>query len=111
MTSMGLSDESSLWPMSGEKVVQVTPLSVPDARERMAPERVAQSEAVTLLLERAGEAGRALELTDDNQAAVVELTRRLDGIPLAIELAAVRLRSLGLEQVVEGLNDPEGMPA
>jgi predicted ATPase len=65
----------------------------------MAPERVAQSEAVTLLLERAGEAGRALELTHDNRAAVVELTRRLDGIPLAIELAAVRLRSLGQRAV------------
>ena len=155
MTSMGLRDESSVWPVSrlidyvvtkrlllildncehlldacailadvllreardlrilatsrqplgiaGEKVVQVAPLSVPDATERLAPERIAQSEAVMLLLERAGEAGRAFELTSDNQAAVVELTRRLDGIPLAIELAAVRLRSLGLAQVVERL--------
>ena len=161
MTSMGLRDESSVWPVSrlidyvvtkrlllildncehlldacailadvllreardlrilatsrqplgiaGEKVVQVAPLSVPDATERLAPERIAQSEAVMLLLERAGEAGRAFELTSDNQAAVVELTRRLDGIPLAIELAAVRLRSLGLAQVVERLNDRFGL--
>jgi predicted ATPase/DNA-binding CsgD family transcriptional regulator len=157
MTSVGLRDESSRWPMSrlidhvaakrlllvldncehlldacavladtllrearglrilatsrqplgvaGERVVQVAPLSVPDAHRRMAPERLAQSEAVALLIERAGEAGLSLELTPDNQAAVVELTRRLDGIPLAIELAAVRLRSLGLEQLVERLND------
>jgi predicted ATPase/DNA-binding CsgD family transcriptional regulator len=95
--------------VAGEKVVQVAPLSVPDADDRVALERIAQSEAVTLLLERAGEAGRAFELTHDNHAAVVELTRRLDGIPLAIELAAVRLRSLGLEQVVERLNDRFGL--
>ena len=44
-------------------------------------------------------------MTPDNQAAVVELARRLDGIPLAIELAAVRLRMLGLDQLVERLND------
>ena len=58
-----------------------------------------------LLVERAREAGAAFEVTPDNQAAVIELARRLDGIPLAIELAAVRLRTLGLDQLVERLND------
>ena len=58
-----------------------------------------------MLVERAREAGAAFEVTADNQAAVVELARRLDGIPLAIELAAVRLRTLGLDQLVERLND------
>ena len=58
-----------------------------------------------MLIERAREAGAAFEVTPDNQAAVVELARRLDGIPLAIELAAVRLRMLGLDQLVERLND------
>jgi predicted ATPase/DNA-binding CsgD family transcriptional regulator len=91
--------------IAGERVVQVAPLSVPDAAGAMAPGTIAQSEAVALLLERASEAGAALELSDDNQVVVVELTRHLDGIPLAIELAAVRLRTLGLEQVVERLND------
>lgn len=91
--------------IAGERVVQVAPLSVPDASGAIVPGTIAQSEAVALLLERAGEAGVALELSDDNQRAVVELTRHLDGIPLAIELAAVRLRTLGLEQVVERLND------
>ena len=90
--------------IAGETVVQVGPLSVPDDEGQLA-DRVAQSEAVALLVERAREAGAAFEVTPDNRAAVVELARRLDGIPLAIELAAVRLRTLGLDQVVERLND------
>jgi predicted ATPase/DNA-binding CsgD family transcriptional regulator len=157
MTSFGLRDESSRWPMSrlidhvagrrllllldncehlldacavmvetllgeardlrilatsrqplgipGERVIQVPPLSVPDSNGSVGTERIAESEAVALLLERATDAGVALELTRDNQTAVGELARRLDGMPLAIELAAVRLRSLGLEQLVERLND------
>ncbi len=91
--------------VAGETVVQVGPLSVPEADGRMALDRIAQSEAVALLVERAREAGAAFEVTPDNRAAVVELARRLDGIPLAIELAAVRLRTLGLDQLVERLND------
>lgn len=91
--------------VAGETVVQVGPLSVPGADARMAPDRIAQSEAVALLVERSREAGAAFEVTPDTQAAVVELARRLDGIPLAIELAAVRLRTLGLDQLVERLND------
>lgn len=91
--------------VAGETVVQVGPLSVPDADGRMTPDRIVQSEAVALLVERAREAGAAFEVTTDNRAAVVELARRLDGIPLAIELASVRLRTLGLDQLVERLND------
>ena len=91
--------------VAGETVVQVGPLSVPDADDRTAPDRIAQSEAVALLVERAREAGAAFDVTPDNQATVAELARRLDGIPLAIELAAVRLRTLGLDQLVERLND------
>lgn len=91
--------------VNGETVVQVGPLSVPDPDGRTAPDRIAQSEAVALLVERAREAGAPFEVTQDNQAVVVELARRLDGIPLAIELASVRLRTLGLEQLVERLND------
>ena len=91
--------------VAGETVVQVGPLSVPAADGRMTLDRVAQSEAVALLVERAREAGAGFEVTTHNQAAVVELARRLDGIPLAIELASVRLRTLGLDQLVERLND------
>jgi predicted ATPase/DNA-binding CsgD family transcriptional regulator len=91
--------------VAGETVIQVGPLSVPDAGGRLTPDRIAQSEAVALLVGRATEAGVAFEVTADNQAAVVELARRLDGIPLAIELASVRLRTLGLDQLIARLND------
>src|SRR3954471_14550209 len=88
--------------VAGETVIQVGPLSMPEGTGQPA---AAQSEAIALLLGRAHEAGAAFELTAENAAAVAELVRRLDGIPLAIELAAVRLRTLGLDQVVERLND------
>src|SRR5688572_30683246 len=88
--------------VAGETVIQVGPLSLPDDDGGPA---LAQSEAVALLVRRAREAGAAFELTPQNSPAVVELVRRLDGIPLAIELASVRLRTLGLDQIVERLND------
>src|SRR5207245_5586404 len=62
-------------------------------------------EAVMLLTERAAAASGTFELTDSNQAAVVHLCRRLDGLPLAIELAAVRTRVLTAEQILERLTD------
>lgn len=91
--------------VAGERVVHIDPLSLPQSDGPIVPERAAQSEAVALLMERASAAGAELTLTEHNAADVVELARRLDGIPLAIELAAVRLRSLGLEQLVARLSD------
>ena len=91
--------------VAGETVVKVGPLQVPDEAGDVATERVAQIEAVALLLERARESGAPFEITSQNQASVVELVRRLDGIPLAIELACVRLRTLGIDQLLERLND------
>ena len=53
-----------------------------------------QSEAVQLFVERAAAAQPGFELSDANAAAVAQIVRRLDGIPLAIELAAARLKVL-----------------
>jgi predicted ATPase/DNA-binding CsgD family transcriptional regulator len=90
--------------VAGETVIQIGPLSLPEDHGQSL-DRIAQWEAIALLVERAREAGAGFEVTEGNRAAVVELARRLDGIPLAIELASVRLRTLGLDQLVERLND------
>jgi len=91
--------------IAGEQVVPIDPLTLPELDGADVPARAVKSEAVALLLERASAAGADLTVTEANVADVVELARRLDGIPLAIELAAARLRTLGLHQLVERLND------
>jgi predicted ATPase/DNA-binding CsgD family transcriptional regulator len=68
-----------------------------------------QNETVTLFTERAAAASGDFELTAASQALVVELCRRLDGLPLAIELAAVRTRVLTVEQILDRLTDRFGL--
>ncbi len=89
---------------SGEHVMPVPPLELPAARAGRLDE-VRHTEAVMLFLERAEAARGTFELTADNQAVVADLCRRLDGLPLAIELAAVRTRVLSVEQILERLDD------
>jgi predicted ATPase/DNA-binding CsgD family transcriptional regulator len=89
----------------GERVLQIDPLGLPDSEGPMDIGRVGQVEAIALLIERANAAGADLTLTEATLPDVVAIARRLDGIPLAIELAAVRLRGLGLQQLVERLHD------
>lgn len=87
----------------GETLCPVRPLEVPEAGAS-ATEAVATA-AVRLLAERAAAVRPGFAVTDENVAAVVEICRRLDGLPLAIELAAARLRSLTAEQLAERLDD------
>jgi predicted ATPase/DNA-binding CsgD family transcriptional regulator len=93
----------------GEHVVPVPPLELPapDAAEPLA--RLRQNETVLLFTQRAAAASGTFELTASNQAAVVDLCRRLDGLPLAIELAAVRTRVLAVEQIRDRLTDRFGL--
>ena len=95
--------------VAGEHVLPVPPLELPspDAAEPVAQLR--QNEAVMLFTERAAAASGHFELTAANQAAVTGLCRRLDGLPLAIELAAVRTRALGPEQILDRLTDRFGL--
>ena len=95
--------------LAGEHVVPVTPLQVPDEHETEPLAQLRQNEAVALFTERAAAASGAFVLSASNQAAVVGLCRRLDGLPLAIELAAVRTRVLDVEQVLERLRDRFGL--
>jgi DNA-binding CsgD family transcriptional regulator len=90
-------------------VVPVPPLDlpVPDGAEPL--DRLRQNETVRLFTERAAAASGAFELTAANQAAVVDLCRRLDGLPLALELAAVRTRVLTVAQIAGRLGDRFGL--
>ncbi|GAA3434902.1 ATP-binding protein [Kutzneria kofuensis] len=89
--------------VQGEQLLLVPPLSLPDSDRVPLPDELDQYEAITLLSQRAGAGGRRFILTPDTIPLAVRLCRRLDGIPLAIELAAVRLRTLSIEQLVAGL--------
>jgi predicted ATPase/DNA-binding CsgD family transcriptional regulator len=93
----------------GEHVVPVPPLDlpVPDSAEPL--DRLRQNETVRLFTERAAAASGSFELTAANQAAVVDLCRRLDGLPLALELAAVRTRVLTVAQIAGRLGDRFGL--
>jgi predicted ATPase/DNA-binding CsgD family transcriptional regulator len=94
---------------SGEQVVPVAPLELPSAHAAEALAQLRQNEAVMLFTERAAAASGRFTLSASNQAAVVNLCRRLDGLPLAIELAAVRTRVLSPEQILERLSDRFGL--
>ncbi|MEU4514368.1 LuxR C-terminal-related transcriptional regulator [Nonomuraea wenchangensis] len=104
--------------VTGEQVLQVPTLAVPEAAgpdaQAGGPEAQAdgtaaradgQTDAVRLFAERARAVLPGFEITDANREAVARVCRRLDGIPLAIELAAVRLRALSVEQLLERLDD------
>jgi predicted ATPase/DNA-binding SARP family transcriptional activator len=73
------------------------------------PEGLLQSEAVRLFVERAVAAQPAFALTEENAVAVAQICCRLDGIPLAIELAAARLKALPLETLSQRLDDMFGL--
>jgi class 3 adenylate cyclase len=78
----------------GEHDYAVPPLSVPDPKRLPPIEVLSQYEAVRLFIERASAAKRGFEITSENAPAVAEICPRLDGLPLAIELAAARVRLL-----------------
>src|SRR4030095_12664681 len=91
--------------VSGETSYPVTGLAVPDPGQHVTPAALTQYESVRLFVDRAQAAPPALQLTDRNAAAIVEVWRRLDGIPLAIELAAARVRALSVNDIATRLND------
>jgi predicted ATPase len=80
--------------LSPEHSYEVPPLALPDRQERLPPERLREYEAVRLFVERARAAKPDFALIRENATAVADICRRLDGLPLAIELAAARVRLL-----------------
>ncbi|MFG3254800.1 LuxR C-terminal-related transcriptional regulator [Streptomyces sp. NPDC048172] len=96
--------------IAGEHVLPVPPLPVPDPGDLGRPAApptgpVPTGDAVELFVQRARAARPGFRVTPANRADVVRLCRRLDGIPLAVELAAVRLRAVPLSELADRLED------
>jgi len=93
----------------GEIVWRLDPLAVPAPVERIDLQDLAECEAVSLFIDRAQLAARAFEISAYNAPAVADLCRRLDGIPLAIELAAARVGLMSPNQILHRLQDRFGL--
>jgi non-specific serine/threonine protein kinase len=91
--------------VQGESVWQVPPLPAPEAGAQLPPERLAEYPAVRLFLDRVAAARPGFTLTPANAPAVAAICQRLDGLPLALELAAARARVLSVEQIAARLGD------
>jgi non-specific serine/threonine protein kinase len=91
--------------VSGETLFFVPSLSLPDPRRLLAADSLSDYEAARLFVERARSVRPGFELTEQNAVAVAQICHRLDGMPLAIELAAARARALSAEQIASRLDD------
>jgi predicted ATPase/class 3 adenylate cyclase len=89
--------------VAGEQELVVPPLDLPDLRRLPDPDALGHTEAVRLFVERAQAVRPAFRLTGDNAPAVAEICARLDGLPLAIELAATRIKVLTPTQILPRL--------
>jgi predicted ATPase len=88
--------------LSGERVVEVPPLQVPEVMDHA--DVLRHSDAVELFIDRARAAGSEQDLDHDQLETIAEICRRLDGIPLAIELAASRTKVVGSEELLRRLD-------
>jgi predicted ATPase len=100
-----LATSRELLGVNGERAIYVPSLSMPDHRHPPLPGQFAQFESIQLFVDRAANVIPGFSLTPENEAAVAQICQRLDGIPLAIELAAARLRMLPVEQIANRLDD------
>ncbi len=97
--------------ITGEVAWPVPPLSFPDLRHLPAAEGLERYEAAKLFADRSVAVKPSFAITERNAAAVAQVLYRLDGIPLAIELAAARVKALSVEQISSRLDDSFGLLA
>lgn len=90
--------------VTAQHVLELQPLATPTPGEPLPPKPALEYPALALFADRAAAVLPGFTLTTANQDAVAALCRRLDGLPLAIELAAVRMRALGVQQLLERLD-------
>jgi len=91
--------------LPGETTWRIPSLSTPDLRDTVVPEKLVAYEAVKLFVERAVSVKPDFTITQQNGPSVAKICARLDGIPLAIELAAARVRVLSVEEIAARLDD------
>jgi predicted ATPase len=91
--------------IGGESLLALSPLSFPDEQSGQSLGGLPSYDAVALFVERAAAAVPGFELTEQNSDAVAGICARLDGFPLAIELAAVRMKVMSPEQILRRLSD------
>jgi predicted ATPase/class 3 adenylate cyclase len=91
--------------IAGEHTYRVPSLAAPDPAHLPPIEHLAQLDAIRLFVERAATARAGFALTAQNASAIAQICQRLDGMPLAIELAAARVKVLSVEQIAARLDD------
>ncbi len=91
--------------ITGEVVSRVPALAVPEAGRELSLDELREIEAVQLLADRAHAVNREFALSETNAPAVTQVCRRLDGIPLALELAAARVKVMTLDEIAGRLDD------
>ena len=91
--------------IAGERQYRVTPLATPDPDDLPSVDAIDRSPAVQLFVSRAQAVAPAFALTTENAPLIARICARLDGIPLALELAAARVRVLALAQILARLDD------
>ena len=89
----------------GEQTYRIPPLTLPDPNHKYTPEQLTQYESVRLFIERALAVNPKFRVTNENAPALVGVCSRLDGVPLALELAAARTKVLSVEKIFERLDD------
>jgi predicted ATPase/DNA-binding CsgD family transcriptional regulator len=95
--------------LAGELVYQLAALRLPTEARVTSALEVQHAESVQLFVRRAAESLATFTLTDENAFDIVQLCHRLEGIPLALELAAARVHALGLKQLADRLDDSFGV--
>jgi predicted ATPase/class 3 adenylate cyclase len=95
----------SVLSVYGEREYPVPPLRLPEREPQPSLDVLTQSEAVALFLDRARAVRPDFELADENAAAIAEICSKLDGLPLAIELAAVRVKVLSPQAMLPRLDE------
>ncbi|MGY2114884.1 ATP-binding protein [Nocardia gipuzkoensis] len=91
--------------VAGEVLLRVSPLTVPDPDREPSLQGLSRFDAVTLFADRAAAAVAGFELDEDNKTAVAGICARIEGVPLAIELAAARMRTMSPQQILRRLDD------